>query len=118
MIHFKRNFLILIIKDQYQGILPQDLIDACKRKGLVFDHKYQSGPVFHLLGALSEFGKVGVTCIADSAEEAEALYHKVEGVLDGLGSYHTEDSAHKLRRSDSGLIIPRVTVVWDLKSLR
>jgi len=38
--------------------------------------------VFHLMGALSEFGKLGLTCIGDSPPEAEAFYNQVMQVLD------------------------------------
>ena len=43
---------------------------------------YRTGNVFHLMGALSEFGKLGVTSIGDSREEAQAIYDRVERVLD------------------------------------
>ena len=35
-----------------------------------------------MMTALSEQGRLGVTAIADSREEAEGLYRKVIGVLD------------------------------------
>jgi hypothetical protein len=34
------------------------------------------------MGALSEFGKVGLTSIGNSWEQAEAIYQNVENVLD------------------------------------
>jgi hypothetical protein len=37
--------------------------------------------VFHLLGCLSEYGKLGMTCIGRSAEEAEAVYAATEAEL-------------------------------------
>lgn len=73
-------------KEQYKGILPSDLLDLCAKRKLVFDHKSQCGPVFHLLGALSEFGKVGITSVGDSAEEASSIFSKVEAVLEELGA--------------------------------
>jgi hypothetical protein len=38
--------------------------------------------VFHLIGALSEFGKLGVLCIAPTHQQAEALYRRTTEVLD------------------------------------
>jgi hypothetical protein len=35
------------------------------------------------LGAVPKFGKMGVTCIADSPEEANALYEDVSALLVG-----------------------------------
>ena len=49
---------------------------------LVRDLFCQKGVVFHLIGVLSEFGKVGVLCIAPSHEEAEALHRRTTAVLD------------------------------------
>jgi hypothetical protein len=31
--------------------------------------------VFHLLGCLSEFGKLGMTCVGRNAEEAASVYN-------------------------------------------
>eukprot|EP00026_Physarum_polycephalum_P006235 Phypoly_transcript_06277.p1 GENE.Phypoly_transcript_06277~~Phypoly_transcript_06277.p1 ORF type:complete len:559 (+),score=93.70 Phypoly_transcript_06277:93-1769(+) len=72
-------------KEKYKGILPADLLEACEKRKIIFDHASQCGPVFHLLGAISEFGKVGVTCIGNSEKEAAAIFSQVESVLDELG---------------------------------
>ncbi|HEY9857900.1 MAG TPA: peptide ligase PGM1-related protein, partial [Candidatus Obscuribacterales bacterium] len=42
----------------------------------------ETGTVFHLMGALSEFGKVGVTSIGNSLQQAEDIYNRVVKVLD------------------------------------
>jgi hypothetical protein len=57
-----------------QGLLPVDLIDIVAAAGLHFDPAALHGSVFHLLGCLSEFGKLGMTCIGRSPEEAERIY--------------------------------------------
>jgi pheganomycin biosynthesis PGM1-like protein len=44
---------------------------------------------FHLIGALSEFGKLGVVCIGRTHERAEALYRSTIRVLDAEGSAFT-----------------------------
>ena len=46
----------------------------------------ERGCVFFMLGALSEFGKVSVTCIADTLEQAIADYDRLVTVMDRLGS--------------------------------
>jgi hypothetical protein len=48
---------------------------------LHFDGACQQGVVFHLIGALSEFGKLGVVCIGPSHERAEALYRRTTEIL-------------------------------------
>ncbi|MGB5239827.1 MAG: peptide ligase PGM1-related protein, partial [Prochlorococcaceae cyanobacterium] len=57
-----------------RGLLPVDLIDIVAAAGLHFDPAELHGSVFHLLGCLSEFGKLGMTCIGRSPEEAERIY--------------------------------------------
>jgi hypothetical protein len=47
-----------------------------------FDSTTERGVVFHLIGALSEFGKLGLVCIGDNPQQAEFLYRKTRGVLD------------------------------------
>jgi hypothetical protein len=49
---------------------------------LHFDTSTATGTVFHLMGSLSEFGKLGLTSIGNSPEEAEALYQQVVSSLD------------------------------------
>jgi hypothetical protein len=57
-----------------RGLLPIDLIDIVAEAGLHYDPAQLRGSVFHLLGCLSEFGKLGMTCIGRSPAEADAVY--------------------------------------------
>ena len=68
--------------EHYRGLTPTDLIDIAALNGLHFDGACQQGVVFHLIGALSEFGKLGVLCIGGSHDKAEALYRRTREVLD------------------------------------
>jgi hypothetical protein len=68
--------------ERYRGLLPQDLIDITVCHRLHFHGATQTGVVFHLLGGLSEFGKLGMVCISDSPAAAERLYAKTVAVLD------------------------------------
>ena len=38
--------------------------------------------MFHMIGALSQFGKMGIVCIGSSPEEAYSFYTKRIEVLD------------------------------------
>ena len=69
-------------KEHYRGLLPNDLMDIIAQDRLHFDSSTRTGSVFHLMGALSEFGKLGLTSIGNSLEEAQEIYHHVEKVLD------------------------------------
>lgn len=66
----------------YRGLTPEDLIDFSVRNGLHFQGATQCGVVFHLIGALSEFGKLGAICIAESASRAEQTYANLVRLLD------------------------------------
>ncbi len=66
----------------YRGLLPEDLIDIAVDRKLHFHGTSQQGVVFHLIGALSEFGKLGVVCVADSIDNARELYADTVRVLD------------------------------------
>lgn len=69
-------------KEQYKGLLPNDLMDIIAQERLHFDSSSRTGTVFHLMGALSEFGKLGLTSIGNSLEEAQEIYDRVVAVLD------------------------------------
>ena len=69
-------------KDQYRGLLPDDLMDIIAERSLHFDSSNRTGSLFHLMGALSEFGKLGLTSIGNSLAEAKEIYARVEEVLD------------------------------------
>jgi hypothetical protein len=66
----------------YRRFLPEDLIDILISRRLHFDGTRQCGVVFNLLGALSEFGKLGVVCIAESVPQARVLFEDTVSVLD------------------------------------
>ncbi|MEB3272614.1 MAG: peptide ligase PGM1-related protein [Prochlorothrix sp.] len=67
---------------QYQGLLPEDLIEMVTLHQLHFDSSTKTGTIFHLMGCLSEFGKLGLTSIGNSLEEAEEHYQRAIAVLD------------------------------------
>lgn len=68
--------------DAYKGLSPQDLIDIAMFHGLHFDGATQKGVMFHMIGALSQFGKMGVVCIGETPDEAYSFYLKTIEVLD------------------------------------
>ena len=77
------------------GLLPADLSDIAQVAGIAFDHETGKGVVFHLMGTLSPFGKVGLTAIADSIAEADALYEKACKTMMEVGASEAQ-SAHSL----------------------
>jgi hypothetical protein len=67
--------------DRLHGRSPAEVIEAVDAAGLGFDSRNRSGTTLHLLGALPDHGKMGVTSIADDPTEAEERYRAVEALL-------------------------------------
>lgn len=66
----------------YRGLLPEDLFQIASRGGVSFRHGTQTGVLFYMIGALSQYGKIGMTAIGNSAAEAEDLYERTVALLD------------------------------------
>jgi len=73
--------------EAYRGLIPEDLIEILTENRLHYSHAKDSGVLFHLIGAVSEFGKLGVTAIANSHQEADVLYFQTLDVLDRETNY-------------------------------
>lgn len=71
-----------VSSDRYKGLTPNDLIDIAMFHSLMYDGAAQEGVMFHLVGALSQHGKLGVVCIGSTPERAKNYYDKVIHVLD------------------------------------
>lgn len=88
----RRKFFVAsdhVESESYRGLIPDDLFDLAVKHRLHFDHAQQTGSVFHMLGALPEIGRTGLTTVADSAEEAQWMFDQVVAALDeeADGSY-------------------------------
>jgi len=66
----------------YRRLTPEDLIDIAVEHDLHFDQTRLEGVTFSLIGALSEFGKLGAVSIAEAPERALDLYRLTVDVLD------------------------------------
>ncbi|MEZ0448557.1 peptide ligase PGM1-related protein [Cellulomonas sp. ICMP 17802] len=58
-----------------------DLFDVVARHGLHFDQSRQTGVVFHMISCLTELGRVGLTAVGDTPEQAMELYERAQEVL-------------------------------------
>jgi hypothetical protein len=67
--------------------LPEDLIDILSVNQLHYSERTGSGVLFHMIGALSEFGKIGLTAIANTVKEADCLFDRAVEVLDAETGY-------------------------------
>ncbi|MGB8378721.1 MAG: peptide ligase PGM1-related protein [Rhodanobacteraceae bacterium] len=77
----------------YRRFTPEDLIDILVSRRLLFDPTSQRGVVFNLLGALSEYGKLGVVCIDETAAGALAMFEETKAVLDSEACNGDHDGA-------------------------
>ncbi|HSB60556.1 MAG TPA: peptide ligase PGM1-related protein, partial [Vicinamibacteria bacterium] len=73
--------------ESYRGLMPEDLVEILTVNKLHYSHGSESGVLFHLIGALSEFGKIGLTAIANSRDEVDELYTHTLEVLDRETQY-------------------------------
>jgi len=67
---------------RYRVLTPDDLFDIAVRRNLHFNQTRQTGVVFHMMSALGELGRTGMTAVDNSPEEAKATYHRAVAALD------------------------------------
>ena len=73
-----------LVDEAYRGLSPSELIDAAVYEDLHYHATAQEGLVFHLLGAVTDHGKIGMVSIASSRKKARRQYRKA---VAALGSY-------------------------------
>jgi hypothetical protein len=67
---------------RYRTLTPDDLFDIVVRHELHFNQTRQTGVVFHMMSALGELGRTGLTAVGNSHDEAKAMYARALAVLD------------------------------------
>src|ERR1041385_6781302 len=80
----QRNFFAAsdhVESPQYRTLPPDDLFDIVVRHNLHFDQTRQTGVVFHMMSALGELGRTGLTAVGNSHDDAKALYERAIAVL-------------------------------------
>ena len=68
--------------EKYRGLTPHDLIDIAMCNQIQYDGARQTGVMFHMIGALSQYGKLGMVCIGKTLDEAKEFYQKTIDVLE------------------------------------
>jgi len=71
-----------LVKARYRCLTPPDLIDLAIEQNLHFDRTTQQGVTFNLIGAVAEFGKLGIVSIANTPVEAKRRYQRTVEALD------------------------------------
>ncbi|HEY6928989.1 MAG TPA: peptide ligase PGM1-related protein [Thermoanaerobaculia bacterium] len=68
--------------ERLRGLCPEDLIDITTFNRVHYNHATESGALFHMIGAISQYGKLGLTAIGNSHAEADAIYVRTLATLD------------------------------------
>ncbi len=66
----------------YARLTPDDLFDILAERELGWDERTMAGVAFHMVSAVAPAGRLGVTAIAATQTEADALLEQARRVLD------------------------------------
>ena len=66
----------------YRRLTPDDLFEVAMQHRLHFEPTRQTGVVFHMMSALADCGRVGLTAVADTHDDADALFRRAVAALD------------------------------------
>jgi hypothetical protein len=70
------------VSENCKGLTPHDLVDIAICHDIHYNSTQEEGVMFHLIGALSQHGKLGLVCIGDSREKAKAFYRRAVDILE------------------------------------
>jgi hypothetical protein len=71
---------------RYRALDHERVFDLAVARGLHFDHARNRGVVFHMITALGDRGRIGLTAIGNSREDADALYARTEQAFDAAAA--------------------------------
>jgi len=66
----------------YQSLTPDDLLDVVAERKLGWDSERQTGVVLHMISAIAVAGRIGVTAVGDTLDEARGHYRDVKAAVD------------------------------------
>jgi PGM1 C-terminal domain len=66
----------------YQSLTPDDLLDVVAERDLGWDGETETGVVLHMVSALAVAGRIGLTAIGDTLDEARRHYYDVKAAVD------------------------------------
>jgi hypothetical protein len=77
----------------YRSLTPDDLLDVVAERGLGWDAERQTGVVLHMVSALAVAGRIGLTAIGNTLDEARGQYYEVKAALDRTAAELAPDAA-------------------------
>ena len=66
----------------FKGLELQDLLDIADTHGLSYQSDTDTGVVFHLTGAMQEFGKLGMTVVERDRDKARVAFERARSEID------------------------------------
>ena len=66
----------------YESLTPDDLLDVVSSRGLGWDPERQTGVCLHMVSAIAVAGRIGLTSIGDTLEDARRGYYAVKAAVD------------------------------------
>ena len=66
----------------YRSLTPDDLLDVVAAQGLGWDGEREVGVVLHMVSAIAVAGRIGLTAIGDTLDEARRRYYDVKAAVD------------------------------------
>ena len=76
----------------YRSLTPDDLLDVVADRRIGWDNEAQTGVVLHMVSALAVAGRIGLTAIADTLDDARALYYEVKGAVDEAAAVAVDET--------------------------
>jgi hypothetical protein len=67
---------------EYASLTPDDLLDVVSANAIGWDGERETGIALHMVSALAVAGRIGLTAIGDTLDDARARYAEVKRVLD------------------------------------
>src|ERR1700752_3058403 len=77
--------------ERLKALTVAELFDAVVRHGLHFDQARRTGVVFHMISCLTECGRVGLTAVGDTPEDAWRIYQEAQSVVLGEAELALEE---------------------------
>lgn len=66
----------------YRVFTPDDLFDIFARRNIHFDQTRQTGVIVHMMSALGDCGRLGLTAVGDTHQEADKIFATAVEALD------------------------------------
>ena len=67
--------------EAFRSLVPEDLFDIAMLRGLHYNQASQTGIVFHMISAVTERGRFGLTAVGDSRAHATEIYERAQREL-------------------------------------